>query len=139
MTGDAAPANCEGMKTILTPLSAAPLALLLTLAACGEPETITAGDNDPQAEALQNAAPVAPPKMIQASRTYRCKDNSLLYVDFYTDNSAQVKTEKDGAGTTLTAANGQPPYTAEGWSVSDNAAQVTITAPGKGTQSCKTG
>ncbi len=127
------------MKKILTPFTAAPLAVLLALAGCGGPETITAGENDPQAEALQNAAPVAPPKMIQASRTYRCKDNSLLYADFYTDNSVQVRTERDGTPTTLNAANGQPPYTAEGWSISANAAQVSITAPGKGTQSCKTG
>ena len=35
--------------------------------------------------------------MIQASRTYRCKDNSLLYVDFYTNNTVQVRTAKDAA------------------------------------------
>lgn len=127
------------MKTAPAPLFAAPLSLLLALAACGGPETITAPEDDPQAKALENAAPVAPPKMIQASRTYRCKDNSLLYVDFYTDNSAQARTDKDGPGTTLTAANAETPYTAEGWSVSGSGTQVTIAAPGKGPQSCKTG
>jgi hypothetical protein len=125
------------MKKTLTPLSAAALLALFSLAACGEPETITAGADDPQAEALQNAAPVAPPPMIQASRTYRCKDNSLLYVDFYTDNTARVRTKKEGEATALTATDGKGPYTAEGWSVSGNAAQVNITAPGKGSQSCK--
>lgn len=75
--------------------------------------------------------------MIQASRTFRCKDNSLIYVDFYTNNTARARTEKDGTPTVLTAADGKPPYTAEGWSVSENAAQVSITAPGKGTQNCK--
>lgn len=124
------------MNKLLTPLSASALAALLALAGCGGPETITAGDDDPQAAALQNAAPVAPPPMIQASRTYRCKDNSLLYVDFYTDNSAMARTKKDGEATVLNAAGGQPPYTAEGWSISANAPQVTVTAPGKGTQSC---
>jgi predicted small lipoprotein YifL len=125
------------MKKLLTPFAAAPLAALLTLAGCGEPETITADDEDPQAEALKNAAPIEAPPMIQASRTYRCKDNSLLYVDFYTNNTARVRTEKEGTPTTLTAANGQPPYTAQGWSISANASQVNITAPGKGSQSCK--
>ncbi|MDT9598032.1 YajG family lipoprotein [Sphingosinicella rhizophila] len=115
-----------------------PAAALLVLAGCdNEPETITGGLNDPQAEALKNAAPVEAPPMIQASRTYRCKDNSLLYVDFYTNDSARARTKRDGETTVLTAVDGKPPYTAEGWSISENAAQVTVTAPGKGTQSCK--
>ena len=115
--------------------AAAPLAALLALAAC-ENETIN-GNEDPQAGALQNAAPIEAPPMIQASRTYRCKDNSLLYADFYTNDTALVGDKKDGPRTTLTAAAGQPPYTAEGYSLSANAAQISYTAPGKGTQSCK--
>ncbi|HEY0112738.1 MAG TPA: hypothetical protein VGB59_06250 [Allosphingosinicella sp.] len=119
-------------------LSAAPVAALLALSACNsEDHNIVAGGDDPQSEALKNAPPVEAPPMIQASRTYRCKDNSLVYVDFYTNNTARIRTEKEGQPTTLTAAEGQPPFTAEGWSVSANAPQVTITAPGKGIQSCK--
>lgn len=116
---------------------AAPLAALLALGACNEPETITGSIPDPQAEALKHAAPVEAPPMIQASHTYRCKDNSLVYADFYTNNTARVRTQHDGDSTVLTAADGKPPYTAEGWSVSANAEQVSITAPGKGMQSCK--
>ncbi|HEY0044868.1 MAG TPA: hypothetical protein VGB62_09990 [Allosphingosinicella sp.] len=124
------------MKTHL-PLAA--FAALLALSACNsEPETVVAGTNDPQAAALNQAAPVQNLRMIQQSRTYRCKDNSLLYVDFYTDNTAAVRTDKGGEATVLNAAaEGKPPYTAEGWSVSGSEAQVSITAPGKGTQSCK--
>ena len=119
-------------------IAAALLAALLTLGACNsEPETVSAGGADPQAEALKNAPAVEAPPMIQASRTFRCKDNSLVYADFYTNNTARVRTEKDGTPTVLTAENGQPPYKAEGWSLSANDAQVTLTAPGKGTQSCK--
>ena len=128
------------MKTSLFPLAArlaVPLGALLTLAACGGPETISANEHDPQAEALNAAAPVQNLRMIQASRTFRCKDNSLIYVDFYTDNTAAARTDKNGAATTLTAADGKPPYFGEGWSVSENAAQVTISAPGKPSQSCK--
>ena len=126
------------MKKTKTPLAAASLAALLALGACSnEPETVTANAPDPQAEALKNAPPIAPPPAIQASRTFRCKDNSLIYAEYYTNNTAKVRTEKDGAPTVLTAENGAPPYKAEGWSLSDNAAQVTLTAPGKGTQSCK--
>ena len=121
------------MKKLLIPTVA-----LLVLAGCdNEPETITGGVVDPQAEALKNAAPVEAPPMIQASRTFRCKDNSLLYVDFYTNNTARVRTKQGGESTVLTAADGKPPYTADGWSVSENAAHVNVTAPGRGTQSCK--
>jgi hypothetical protein len=114
---------------------AAPLALLVALGACQQ-QTIDA-NNDAQANAANDAAPVEAPPMIQASRTYRCKDNSLLYADFYTNDTVQVRSKKDGPATTLTAAAGQPPFTAEGYSLSANEAQITYTAPGKGTQSCK--
>jgi uncharacterized lipoprotein len=119
-------------------LAAASLSAVVALSACNrESHNITAEDDDPQAEALKNAPAVAPPPMIQASRTYRCKDNSLVYVDFYTNNTAQAKTTKDGQATTLTSTDGNAPYTAEGWSVGANAAQTTIARPGKGAQSCK--
>ena len=122
------------MMKIRALLAAAPL-LAVALAAC-ENQTIDAND-DPQANALSNAAPVEAPPMIQASRTYRCKDNSLLYADFYTNDTVLVRDKKDGQGTTLTAPAAGQPYTADGYSLSANAAQVSYTAPGKSTQSCK--
>ena len=117
-------------------LAAAPLAALLVLAAC-ENETIN-GNVDPQASAANTAAtPVEAPPMIQASRTYRCKDNSLLYADFYTNDTVQVRAAKDMPPTILTAAAAGQPYVAEGYSLSANAEQISYTAPGKGAQSCK--
>jgi hypothetical protein len=119
-------------------LSAASVAAILSLAACNsQPETIPAGGTDPQAAELAKAAPVEAPPMIQASRTYRCKDNSLVYIDFYTNNTAQVRSEKGGTPTTLTAAQPGGEYTAEGYTLSGNAPTVTLAAPGKGSQSCK--
>jgi hypothetical protein len=119
-------------------LLAAPLFLVLALGAC-EQETI-----DPNAKADAEAANAAaaakavpPPPMIQASRTYRCKDNSLLYADFYTNDTVQVRAKKDEPGTTLTAAAAGQPYTAEGYSLSANSETISYTAPGKGAQSCK--
>ena len=124
------------MSNRIPAFAAAPLAALL-LAGC-EPETVTADEPaDPQAEALKNAPAVAPPPMIQSSRTWRCKDNSLLYADFYTNDTVRVRTEKGGEFVTLTAAGGQPPFTAEGYSLSANADQISYTAPGKGTRSCR--
>lgn len=123
------------MKSRLS-LAAAPLAALLALAAC-QNETID-GNVDPQANATNTAAtPVEAPPMIQASRTYRCKDNSLLYADFYTNDTVQVRSAKDKPPTVLTAAAAGQPYVAEGYSLSANAEQISYTAPGKGAQSCK--
>ncbi|HYJ81491.1 MAG TPA: hypothetical protein VEW26_01430 [Allosphingosinicella sp.] len=116
-------------------LAAAPLAALLALAGCKN-ETID-GNVDPQANAANAATPVEAPPMIQASRTYRCKDNSLLYADFYTNDTVQVRSAKDKPATTLTAAAAGQPYTAEGYSLSANSEQISYTAPGKGAQSCK--
>jgi hypothetical protein len=117
-------------------LAAAPLAALLALAACGN-QTID-GNADPQANAANTvAAPVEAPPMIQASRVYRCKDNSLLYADFYTNDTVQVRSAKDKPPTVLTAAAAGQPYTAEGYSLSANSEQISYTAPGKGSQSCK--
>lgn len=127
------------MKHYHSTLAAAALAASFALAAC-EKQTITADPPyDPQAEALQNAAPVELPPAIQASRTYRCKDNSLVYANFYTNNTAKVGSEPgvSATGTILTAEGGNPPYVAEGYSLSANADTVTYTAPGKGTQTCR--
>ena len=122
-------------------LAAAAVAASLSLAACGqsEPEVVDPRGPDPQAEALKNAAPVELPPAIQISRTFRCRDNSLVYADFYTNNTVRVRQGSETAAqTTLTAEGGNPPYTADGWSISRNAEEVTITQPGRGSQSCRT-
>jgi hypothetical protein len=118
-------------------IAAASIAASLVLAACSNEPEVVDTNPDPMKEELAKAGPVEAPPMIQASRTYRCKDNSLVYVDFYTNNTAQYRTEKGGQATTLTAAAAGQPYTAEGYSVSANAAQIELTAPGKGSMSCK--
>jgi hypothetical protein len=117
---------------------AAPLSLLLALGACQQ-ETIdpNADDRAEAANVANAAASMEAPPMIQASRTYRCKDNSLLYADFYTNDTVQVRAKKEEPGTTLTAAAAGQPYTAEGYSLSANSEQISYTAPGKGAQSCK--
>lgn len=120
-------------------LLAASAAALATLAGCNsEPEAITVNRYDPQAEALKNAAPVAPPPMVQASRTYRCRDNSLVYIDFYTNNTATVRNERGGdVAATLTSPDGTAAYTADGYSVSGNTPTITYTGPGKNGISCR--
>ena len=126
------------MQKILRVLTAASVAALLPLAACNqEPEVIRSGPPDTQARDLAAAAPVELPPSIVASRTYRCKDNSLVYIDFMSNQKANYRTTKQGEATVLTSAAEGQPYVADGYSVSSSGTEINLTAPGKGSQSCK--
>jgi hypothetical protein len=120
-------------------LSAAAFAALLSLAACNsEPETVTAGTADPDAATLKEAPPVELPPMVTASRTYRCKDNSLVYIDFFNDNvTANLRDKKDGQPVVLKAPEAGKPFVSDGYTLSGNGAEVELTRPGKGSESCK--
>ena len=102
------------------------------------------GPADTMANELAAAPKVELPKPIVASHSYRCKDNSLVYVDWLAENSgANVRTEKVSASTPLKpGADGKPPYTAEGgYSVAGAAddASITVALPGKASQGCRRG
>jgi hypothetical protein len=123
-----------------SPLAAsAALTLFSLLAACSsQSENVTSQDIDPDANKVAVAPPIELPPMMTASRTYRCKDNSLVYIDFFNNNTAVYKTDKAATGgTTLTSEGEGKPYLADGYSVSANSPQITLSAPGKGAQSCK--
>ena len=118
----------------------------VALTACKQ-ETIVGGQApDPMARELANAAPVELPPAIAASKTYRCKDNSLVQIDWLSDNkgayvhgNGQEQThlkpaeavEGKPASTDLTAEGG---YVLKG---SATASTVNLTLPGKGSQACK--
>lgn len=131
------------MKTTLLPLAAA-LAASLLLSACGSgSESAPAPTNNTDADAMGEnftaSAGVELPPAVKESKTYRCADASVVYVDFYADDvSAAIKTSKEGAGTKLTASAKGEPLTAEGgYSVSGTGTPVQIAVPGKKAQSCK--
>ena len=118
----------------------------LALAAC-QKETIVAGEQpDPMARELANAAPVELPPSIAASKTYRCKDNSLVQIDWLADNKGAYVHGADRTQTHVKpaeAVDGKPAstdLTAEGGYVlkgSATASTVNLTMPGKGAQACK--
>jgi len=88
-----------------TPLIIA-LAATAALAGC-KPSTIVAGgpDDSPDNSSANVAAngPVALPPSITATKTYRCKDNSLVYIDWMSDGTARAKKSKDDIGITIAA------------------------------------
>jgi hypothetical protein len=84
-------------------------ALLITLAAAAalagcnkEDHTIVAGPPGDDTNAAANG-PVALPPSITASKSYRCKDNTVIYVNWMSDGSANVKNKPDGAITPIAA------------------------------------
>jgi hypothetical protein len=130
LTLGAATAKGAGMKTLLLVIAAS-----VTLMAC-EKEVIVEGGNK---VAVDTSNVVLPPS-ISATKTYRCKDNSLVHIDWLSDNqSANVRAEENGPSTQLKSAAAGGALVAEGYSLTGDAkaASVTLTRPGKGSQSCK--
>ena len=112
------------------------------LAGCDQSDhNVTAdGPYDPRANMANSVAPVDMPPAIVASKIYRCKDNSLVYIDWLAgDMSADIRTEQGGAATVLTADAAGGALKAEGFSLIGlpTAKSVTLTRPGKGEQACK--
>ena len=107
-------------------LLAAATAATAALTACNSEPEVLNERYDPQAEALKNAGPVAPPPMITANRAYRCSDNSLYFVSFLSDNTANIRTTEDGIPEPLTSPDADGPYSGEGYEVSGNGETVTI-------------
>ncbi|WP_088181736.1 hypothetical protein [Sphingobium sp. Z007] len=124
------------MKHYLPLIAVASVALLSACNNNKEPEVV-GGPADPMAAELANAAPVELPPSVKANKQFRCKDNSLIFVDFMSDDkTALLRTEKGGTATSLKAAEVGQPFTAEGYEVSGSGDDVTITVPGKGAQAC---
>ena len=118
------------------------LAAAAALAGCNkENHTIVAGGEpgDPQANSAATAKLQLPPSII-ATKLYRCADNSVVTVDYLSDNkSANVKPGKEGATIQVVAAEaGKPMTAAGGYSVegSPTGASAKIAVPGHASQTC---
>ncbi|MEP7349658.1 MAG: hypothetical protein ABI668_06855 [Sphingorhabdus sp.] len=140
-------------KTILL---LAPLSVL-ALAACNKSETSADGVTGTDAAAA-TAAPIEMPPAITATGTYRCADNTILYVDVLGKNeAADIRVgEKTAVAVRVTApeiaapAPGDAPAapaaeTAPGplksadgeTTLSGSGAQINVKLAGKGAQTCK--
>ena len=111
------------------------LTLAAALAGCNQQDQSEAD----AANAAADAAPIVLPPSIIASKIYRCKDNSIVYIDWLSDNkSANLRTEKNGPASLLVAPEVGQPMVAEGFSLTGAAADsnVSLTRPDKGVQSC---
>jgi hypothetical protein len=115
------------------------IAAAAALAGCDNSgQTIVGGPGADEAP-LNNVGVELPPA-IAASKIYRCKDNSVVYIDWLSDNkTANFRADKNAPPTQLKAAEAGQPMVAEGYSLTGSAAAATVTLerPGKGSQSCK--
>ncbi len=116
------------------------LAAAAALAGCNKGHTIVANDpGDSDSNTIANA-PVALPPAIAVSKTYRCADNKIVYVDWLSDNkSANVRTDKTGVSTQVTTVEAGKPMTAAGGYSLDGtstAKSVKIAIPDHPAQSC---
>ena len=96
------------------------LAAAAALAGCNSKDhTIVAGG--PQVDDTNvSTEPVALPPSVAASKSYRCKDNSLIYIDWLSDGSARVKKTRDEVGTPVAAGSANLKGDAHGATVSYN-------------------
>jgi hypothetical protein len=118
------------------------LAAAAALAGCNkENHTIVAGPDTGENDMNVAKTPVQLPPSIVATKLYRCADNSVVTVDYLSDNkSANVHLGKGGALTQVTAPEpGKPMTAAGGYSVegSANSSSATIAVPGHSSQTCK--
>jgi len=112
-------------------LRAMPLAAFFLLAACdSQPTTIVAGGpSDPDADKIKAAKPVKLPPAMLASKSYRCKDNSLIYVDWFNDNqTANLHLKEKGASpTVLSAPKAGDPYVGGNYTLTGTATAKSVT------------
>lgn len=151
------------MKNQMIPLAAACFVAIVSLAACGEREPSVVGDMaDPNADELADAEPVELPPMERGSASYRCGDNSVVYVTYFTDDTqVGVATEQNGvktflhneanadtAPTTEAEAEADAPaeapaepagpvrFSGEGYTVVGTGNSIQFARPGGGLQNC---
>lgn len=119
-----------------------PLALVAAAALAGcnkQSHTIVGGSPDDNTASI-NTANIQLPPAIEASKSYRCKDNSVVYIDWLNDKkTADIRATKTGEPSRVVSAEAGKPMTAEGYSLTGDkdAPSITVERPGKGSQSCK--
>lgn len=116
------------------------VAAAAALAGCNkESHTIVSGPPGYDTNTVANANVQLPPS-ITATKLYRCADNSVVTIDYLSDNkSATVHVGKGGAVTQVTSAEaGKPMTAAGGYSVegSPTSSSAKIAVPGHPAQTC---
>lgn len=146
------------MNLTRLPLAIAAVSSIAFLAAC-EPEPEVVGElADPDRASIEELDPAALPPMEERSAIYRCADNSVVYVTYFTDNSrVAVSTESNGAQTYLPnadadagvadmagnetagepATSGPATFSGEGYTLVGTGDSIEYGTPGGSPQTCR--
>ena len=107
----------------MTRLSPALALAAAVLAGCDRSDhTIVQGPYDPQANLVANAGTVELPPSIVASHQYRCKDNSLVSIEWLSDGKKHSARVTPKGGATVVLAQGAAPAPSDGAAPADSAA-----------------
>jgi hypothetical protein len=115
------------------------LAATAALAGCNK-HTIVSGSPDSGEGNSATKAPIQLPPAILATKLYRCADNSVVTVDYLSDNKSANVHVGQGAPTQVTTAEAGKPMTASGYSVEGGptSSSAKIAVPGHPAQTCNT-
>ena len=119
------------------PLAATTLTLF-ALAACNNKPTVIDPNPDPMKNQIASAPPVQLPPSISATVEFRCKDQSVITVDFFKGKmQATVHPTKAGEPVHLTATAAGGPFTApNGYSLSGDEKKISWKDKDKPELSC---
>ena len=111
------------------------------LAGCDKQSHTIVAENpgDKSGPVVAKIDPASLPPAIEASKSYRCDDGSVAYVDWLADKmTANIRASKTGTPTQVKTAEVGKPMTAASASLTGSAtsSSVNITLPGKGAQKC---
>lgn len=93
-------AAAKGAAMTRTPLLLATIAAAAALAGCGNDNShtiVAGGPEDEDAPSEVDVANVQLPPSITATRSYRCRDNSVLRIDWLSDGTARVRNGDSGS------------------------------------------
>lgn len=110
-------------------------AALLALAGCKN-ETEIVNRTDPMAEQMKNAKPVKLPPAVSASVPFRCKDNSVAFVDFFDGSFVNYRVKRGDAPVHLDKDAEGEGFSGNGYKLTGTPKSITLTTPTGGTQTC---
>jgi hypothetical protein len=106
----------------------------MLLPAC-KPTTIVTGPPDEHANAAMH---IILPPAVKVSYVYRCADNSVIYVDFLSDDvTANLRMKQMGAITALIAPTAGKAFTGDGYEISGSGKQIDFERPQLPRETCQ--
>lgn len=110
------------------------LPLILTATACSEPERKSDNGNLGRLEADQ--APIGQIPAIAETRSYRCKGDSILYVDYFQNGTGAILRTRDGLRTRFIATTIGGPFISRDQTLERGDGDIVLTRSGTMTQTC---